>query len=211
MYSAVISRMCSVFESNVSVFARTGVVTVCSTTKLVGLFSLITVTVPSPWELNASMVFGLNTAPSVPAPSGRVVQDFAVFRAHDHHGLRLAAGDEQDLILYVHGEPGAGSAFSGQVVMAGDGHGLGVDHRDVVFIFDIDVDVAFSVGDGLFGRAAQVDGAGDGAVFRVDHGGVGSAVAPDIGTLIEGIEEDAVWTAFDVDFLDRRRAFWNRT
>jgi hypothetical protein len=47
------------------------VATVCSTTKLVGLFSLIAVNVPSPRELEAPIVAGLNTAPAVPAPSDK--------------------------------------------------------------------------------------------------------------------------------------------
>src|ERR1019366_145114 len=73
--SAVISRMLLVLLSRVRVLARTGVVTVCSTTKVVGLFSLITVSVPSPCELKASMVAGLKTAPSVPAPRGRAAMN----------------------------------------------------------------------------------------------------------------------------------------
>src|SRR5882757_11124299 len=42
----------------------------CSTSKLVGLFSLTMVIVPLPWVLNASIVAGLNTAPSEPPASG---------------------------------------------------------------------------------------------------------------------------------------------
>ena len=71
--SADISKMWFVFRSIVSVLATGMVVRFCSTTKLVGLFSLITVSVPSLCELNASIVDGLNTAPSVPAPIGTVV------------------------------------------------------------------------------------------------------------------------------------------
>src|SRR6187200_1766465 len=36
----------------------------CSTSNCVGLFSFTIVIVPLPWELNASMVSGLNAAPS---------------------------------------------------------------------------------------------------------------------------------------------------
>ena len=42
----------------------------CSTSKLVGLFSLTIVIVPLPWVLNASIVAGLNAAPSEPPASG---------------------------------------------------------------------------------------------------------------------------------------------
>src|ERR1700730_13264472 len=61
--SADISKMWFVLRSIVSVLATGMVVRFCSTTKLVGLFSLITVNVPSLCELNASIVEGLNTAP----------------------------------------------------------------------------------------------------------------------------------------------------
>ena len=65
--------MLFVFVSSVSVLARAGVATVCSTTKSVGEFSSITVSVPSPCELNASIVAGLNVTPSHPIPIGRSV------------------------------------------------------------------------------------------------------------------------------------------
>src|SRR5215831_11704357 len=71
--SAVMVRIWLVLVSRVRVFARAGVATVCSTEKLLGEFSLITVSVPSPCELNASIVAGLNTAPSQPLPMGRSV------------------------------------------------------------------------------------------------------------------------------------------
>src|SRR5580658_7179704 len=64
--SAVIAKMRLVLVSSVCVLARAGVGTVCSTLKLVGESSLITVSVPSPCELKASMVAGLNDAPSDP-------------------------------------------------------------------------------------------------------------------------------------------------
>ena len=58
--------------SKVQVLARDFVCTVCATSKLVGLFSLMMVNVPSPCELNASMVAGLNPPLSVPLPIGKV-------------------------------------------------------------------------------------------------------------------------------------------
>src|SRR5579859_8225353 len=52
--SAVMRRMWPVFASRVNVLARAGVGTVCSTLKLVGDSSLMTVSVPSPCELKRS-------------------------------------------------------------------------------------------------------------------------------------------------------------
>ena len=66
-YSAVIVRIRLFFVSIVMVFAPGMVCTTCSATKLVGLFSLTIETVPSPAELNASIMAGLKPAPSVPA------------------------------------------------------------------------------------------------------------------------------------------------
>src|ERR1700736_6879197 len=54
-YSAAIVRMWFFLVSSVSVFAPGMVWRSCSTSKLVGLFSLTMVMVPLPWELNASL------------------------------------------------------------------------------------------------------------------------------------------------------------
>ena len=76
MKSAAIRNMCPVLLSIVSVFAFGAVCRFSSTSKLVGLFSFITVNVPSRCELNASIVLGLKTAPSVPIPIGSDVMIF---------------------------------------------------------------------------------------------------------------------------------------
>src|SRR5579863_10291449 len=72
-YSAVIDKIWFVLASSVSVLARAGVGTVCSTEKLVGESSFTMVRDPSPWELKASIVDGLKAAPSDPLPIGRSV------------------------------------------------------------------------------------------------------------------------------------------
>src|SRR5215471_17002687 len=46
----------------------------CSTSNFVGLFSLTIVIVPLPWVLNASIVVGLNAAPSEPPASGSLAR-----------------------------------------------------------------------------------------------------------------------------------------
>jgi hypothetical protein len=91
--SADMSKRWLVLLSNVRVLATGMVFRVCSTTKLVGLFSLTTVNVPSLCELNASIVEGLNTAPSVPEPIGRVVMivPFSGLRITIVCGLRQVA------------------------------------------------------------------------------------------------------------------------
>src|SRR5205823_437204 len=72
--SVVIRTIWFFFVSSVQVLARDLVCTVCSTSKLVGLVSLIMVSVPSPCELKASMVAGLNPPLSVPRPMGSVAR-----------------------------------------------------------------------------------------------------------------------------------------
>ncbi len=72
-------------------------------------------------------------------------------------------------------------------------HGVDVHGGDAALgVLHDDVEHAFAVADALLGHAAQVDGAEDGAVFRVDHGGVFGGMAEDVDPLIEGIEVDAV-------------------
>src|SRR5260221_11734666 len=72
--SWLIVKMWFVLLSNVIVRAPFIVSRFCSTSKLVGLFSLTTVNVPLPCVLKASIVDGLNTAPSDPPASGRLVK-----------------------------------------------------------------------------------------------------------------------------------------
>ena len=82
----------------------------CSTSKLVGLFSLTIVIVPLPCVLNASIVAGLNTAPSDPPASGRFARILPSFALRitiiGCGGLRrriarLAARREQHLVLHI--------------------------------------------------------------------------------------------------------------
>src|ERR1700730_7559875 len=72
--SWLIVKMWLVLLSNVIVLAPFIVSRFCSTSKLVGLFSLTTVSVPLPCVLKASIVEGLKTAPSDPPASGRLVK-----------------------------------------------------------------------------------------------------------------------------------------
>src|SRR5271154_5717204 len=91
--SAATVKIRFVFASSVRVLARGIVSRVCSTVKLVGPFSFTIVSVPSFWELNASVVFGLNAAPSEPRPIGRVARIFPspALRITMFCGLRQAA------------------------------------------------------------------------------------------------------------------------
>src|SRR5581483_9692140 len=72
--SAAMVNRWPVLESSAKVLAPTMVGSVCSTSKLVGLVSLIKVIVPANSALIASLVAGLNATVSTPAPVGRVVR-----------------------------------------------------------------------------------------------------------------------------------------
>src|SRR4051794_12786736 len=71
-----------------------------------------------------------------------------------------------------------------------------------------DVEHAFAVGDALLGDAAEINGAEDRAVFRIDDSGILRGMAEDVDPLIEVIEEDTVGTRGPyVDLLEERRGF----
>src|SRR5208282_4687663 len=72
--SAVMVSTWFVFVSRARVLAHGMVVSVCSTAKLVGLFSLMNVMVPPPSALIASIVAELNATVSTPSPVGKVVR-----------------------------------------------------------------------------------------------------------------------------------------
>ena len=84
--SDAMAKRCPVLPSNAIVRAPlpAHVFRFCSTSKLVALFSLTIVIVPFPWVLNASIVAGLNVAPSEPPASGslaRIVPSLAIMGA----------------------------------------------------------------------------------------------------------------------------------
>ena len=194
-YSAVMVKIRSVFVSRVSTLARAGVGTVCSTAKLVGEFSLMTVSVPSPCELNASMVAGLKVAPSQPLPMGRsvmmcpsVAERMTMFCLSRQAAKRM-------LFFGVQRQAGAAAALARDVVFADHLHGVRVDDGDGGFVFNVDIDFAAAVGCRLLRRAADVDGAEDCAVLIVKHGDVRRDVAEHVEVVIVGVVEIAVGIA----------------
>src|SRR5581483_9242472 len=77
--SCDIVKRCPVFVSSVIVRAPFIVLSTCSTSKLTGLFSFTTVNVPFPPVLKASIVAGLNTAPSEFPANGSFARIFPSF------------------------------------------------------------------------------------------------------------------------------------
>ncbi len=86
--------------------------------------------------------------------------------------------------------------------MGGYLEGLGVQCGDVVLVFEIDIQMALAVGDGLLRRSAQVECANYGAILGLDHGRVGLAVTENPDPLVKRIEQNAVRVALHLNGLD---------
>ena len=65
------------------------------------------------------------------------------------------------LTWWTDGETRRRPAFAVQAVGPGLHHGLGVDHGDLILVLNIDEEMAFAVGDGLFWSPADIHRADD--------------------------------------------------
>ena len=113
------------------------------------------------------------------------------------------AHGEKNVVLGVQAKPARTAAFARQVEVCCHLESLDVNDGDVVLVLKIDIKMSFFVACRLFGRAAQVDGADDGAVLGIEQRGVGLTVAEDIDALRGGFKQNAVRPARDCDFLDQ--------
>src|SRR6185437_10871516 len=163
------------------------------------------------------------------AGDGQLVQDLAVARVEDHHGLRRrtgglrhrlrrtfaalatgggralrAAGGEQDVVLDVQREAVA-SAVLAERIVGGGLHRLHVHDRHAAgTILHHHVEGAFSVGDSFFGRAAEIHRANHVAGLRVNYRGVVGGVAENVNAVIVGVAVNAVRAGVaDVNLLDQ--------
>src|SRR5665213_2149624 len=132
------------------------------------------------------------------------LQNLAVPGVQNHHILGIAARGEQDAVLDIERESGALTALAGKVVVRGHGQRLRIHHRDVVLVFDIDIEVALAVGLALFRRAAQIDRARNRTVRSVNHRRIRRAVAQNPDAVVERIVEDAIGSALHIDLPDQR-------
>ena len=150
------------------------------------------------------MVAGLKAAPSTPVPIGRVVDHLAVRGVHHHHigGLRQAAN--RIWFFASMASPAHVAAFAREIVVRGHLHRFGVHNGDVVLVFDIDIEVAFAIGDRLFRCATQVGyGAGDRSHLCASITvALGSAWLKTQTRSLNGIEHNAVGTALHINGLD---------
>jgi hypothetical protein len=71
--------------------------------------------------------------------------------------LRIPASREENFVLHIERQPGAGAALARQIVMARHRKDLRFDNGDVVLVLDIDIYMCdLLVGRALLGSAAEV-------------------------------------------------------
>ena len=96
----------------------------------------------------------------VDAGAERKVGEDLADGAHDDEHLRIAAADEEAVLLGIDGH--ADGSAAGSDGPAGDDFARGeIDDSDLVLIHEIDVDLAGAVGGEKLGGAAKVDGGFD--------------------------------------------------
>ena len=143
----------------------------------------MTLSVPLPCELKASMVRGLKTAPSLLPARGRVVMILP------STALRITQVGVPPLpprhiakrmwFLVSMARPAGPLPFLTEVEMAGHLEGIGVHHGDVVSVGYVKIEMPLAVRDALLDGgigAVRADGlhlADDRAVLGIDHEEVG--------------------------------------
>ena len=100
---------------------------------------------PSPLELKASIVLGLNVAPSVPWPIGSVSRILPSSELSITMIGRIVARGKENVILHVERQPARPAALAAQIPVRGHFQSLGVHGSDLVLVFQIDIDVALAV------------------------------------------------------------------
>ncbi len=110
--SAVMRKMWPVLVSRVSVLARAGVGTVCSTVKLVGEFFLDDGEGAVALRTEGLHGFGVEGGAVAAVADGQVGDDVAVGGREDDHVVVFAAGGEEDVVLGVEREAGAACALA---------------------------------------------------------------------------------------------------
>src|ERR1019366_559028 len=121
---------------------------------------------------------------------GQGGEDFSLVGMEHHHGGGVVASGEEDMILDVECQPAGPATLAGKIILGGHLECLGVHGGNLILVFQIDVQVTFSVGDGLLRSAAQIERAHDGTGLGVDHRRVGLAVTENPDPLVEWVEEN---------------------
>src|SRR5258706_7201081 len=99
----------------------------------------------------------------------------------------------------VHRKRGGGAARGeGPAILHFEGVGVKVER--FVFVFEIDVEIALAVGGAVFGAAAEINGAGDGAVGGIEDADAVAFAVHDVEALGERFVDDGVWLLAYFDF-----------
>src|SRR5260221_987520 len=115
-------------------------------------------------------------------------------------GEFVPPADEETVVLDVHVH--SGGLLGGSDGPAGlDGVGARVEGHDFVFVFDVVVNHAFAIGDGVFRPAPHRDSGDDGERRRIDDGGVVGFSVHGENVFGSGIVDDAVGIAAGFDVI----------
>ena len=90
--------------------------------------------------------------------------------------------------VLIQGETGTPATLRGHGISCDYAEVFRVDHSDVVFVSDIDVDSTVLIRGRLFGFAAKIDRTQNGATHGVDYRCVGSDMAEDEDTLSKWVK-----------------------
>ena len=128
--------------------------------------------------------------------------DFSVVGAHDDARGRLSAHGKQDVVLRINPQSRRGAGLAFQRVSPRQLERVGVHHADGGLVFEADINVAVQIADGLFRRAADINGTHHRAVLGVNHRNLRGLMTEDINLFGGRFKQDAVRAGGHVNFLD---------
>jgi hypothetical protein len=128
--------------------------------------------------------------------------DFSVVGAHDDARGRLPAHRKQDVVLRINPQSRRGAGVALQRVGPRQFERVCVYHTDGGLVFEADINVAVQIADGLFRRAADVNGTHHRAVLGVNHRNLRGLMTEDVNLLGGRLKQDAVRAGGHVNFLD---------
>src|ERR1700756_4576218 len=113
--------------------------------------------------------------------------------------MLAAAADEEAVGVHVHREGGGGAAWGeGPAILHFESFDVNVER--FVFLFEIDVEIALAVGGAVFGPAAEINGAGNGAIGGVEDADAVAFAIHDVEALGERFVDDGVGLLAYFDF-----------
>src|SRR5258708_24535755 len=126
-------------------------------------------------------------------------EDYLAGFGIDDAQMLATAADEEAVGIHVHREGGGGAARGEGPAILHFGS-LYVNVERFVFLFEIDVEIAFAVGGAVFAAAAECNGAGYGTIGGVEDADAVAFAVHDIEALGERFVDDGVGLLAYFDF-----------